>query len=457
MRVSRANRLKLRGVLLTCAAFLLIYSQLGSEENTLLSSSRKSSGTKTIEKDIPIDLEQKSEVNQKAASASRPSSSSSITLTSNQSTIQHLYDNLPTRQYTIWTGDFPCYTKRPVGIQYIKIKKSASTTTHEVTQRIAYRKFQEKFNVADSSDNDDDNDNSKQKQVEFGKRCNEISQHIPAYKMMQAYGTKMKFKPHILFTFLREPTSRYISQFFYHDVSYRNITVSLHNFQKYAFPNEENQDVPDIDEKYYSNMGGFQLNYATTRGKYIYPKMDEFTYWNPQQPSLVQNVTLLQHRIQELLNRYTFFGIVERYDESLVAMTFLFHLSVGDVLYWRNRISGGYDYRFNTCNPLVKSYKTEDMKEYFDSEEWKARIAGDFMFYASANASLDLTIEHVIGREKFENRLEQFKALLILVEEKCVGFEACSSDGHRKPDRKKQHYACLDDVYDEYRSKNGLV
>jgi len=52
----------------------------------------------------------------------------------------------------------------------------------------------------------------------------------------------------------------------------------------------------------------------------------------------------------------------------------------------------------------VNSRPTEDMKVYFESEEWKAKIAGDDSLFHAANLSLDRTIELIV-KEKFGAKL----------------------------------------------------
>ena len=105
-------------------------------------------------------------------------------------------------------------------------------------------------------------------------------------------------------------------------------------------------------------------------------------------------------------------GLTERFDESIVALQLLLHLDVHDVLSLLTNKGGGWDSVSDEfglrCFKIQKSYMTDKMKTYFNSNEWYKRNAADYLLYQAVNRSLDATIEHTIGRNKFDVALEKY-------------------------------------------------
>lgn len=126
-------------------------------------------------------------------------------------------------------------------------------------------------------------------------------------------------------------------------------------------------------------------------------------------------------RAKSILQGYDFVGITERMDESLVVFQMLLGLDTVDILYLKAKGHGRFDdggYN-QTCVYVQPAYVSPGMKAYFDSDKWKSRISGDTALYQAANASLDRTIEEVLGRDDFEVELYKYRKARELAQEKC--------------------------------------
>ena len=284
------------------------------------------------------------------------------------------------RYFPLWNHAFPCVIDEnpgsvSEGLIYVKLPKCASTTVAEIVRYIS-KKYGEQM-------------------LEDQSRCKEHSTHAPTFELPGI----MQRKPDksFLFTFVREPTERFVSDFFYHRVSKRNESISLQHFTSYN----------EIRMRKFKGLGGYQFPYLLTDNN-----LTKYSFWNPNQPTVIQNHLLLKDKVEEVLQDFNFIGISgSRLDESLVVLSILLKISFKDMLYLHNRReSGGYSHGRveNRCFKILKRNTTEAMQEYLRSKKWKAKIFGDELLYRAANDSLDKTIE-VIGRGLVEMRLREYK------------------------------------------------
>ena len=311
----------------------------------------------------------------------------------------HVAINYLPKAKTKWKGPFPCYrggnsdaSKHGTGLIFVKIHKCASTTNSNVAVRIARQ---------------------------YGK-CKLHYKHQPAFNISGLDGRDQEAS--FLWTFVREPTKRYVSHFYYFDVSRHEKPPTDENLKKF------------LDKKF-MGMGGYQLPYATVSNVDSELNPNVVKVWNPEIPTQVQNAPILIDRVRNVMEQYNFIGIAERVNESLVVLSFLLDLSLNDIVYINKRVSGGYDKFYNEdksafCVKTIKGSLSKSKQDYFQSAEWKARIVGDNLLYQSALKSLDLTIEQ-IGREQFNERLETFEKLLEEVQSACNRPECdyCTSAG----------------------------
>lgn len=204
-------------------------------------------------------------------------------------------------------------------------------------------------------------------------------------------------------------------------------------------------------------MGGYQINYLTTSKKDLYPALPLGTYWDENDPTIIHHSEELMTRVSQILQEYNFIGVVERFDESLVALSFLLGLSLGDIMYAKTqKHAGSYEIFYGParCIKLVEKNLSSEWEEFLQSNEWKAQIAGDELLYTSVNESLDKTIDEVIGRDAFEKRMKTFEDLMEYsnVHRGCGDekYLECSSTGKRThvPCHAKSHLDCQYDCMD---------
>jgi len=139
-----------------------------------------------------------------------------------------------------------------------------------------------------------------------------------------------------------------------------------------------------------------------------------------------------------MFKKYDFVGLVERFDESLVAMQLLLGLESSDILYfaanrkeqWQQGKVGRnqfvcrkpFDWEVDlVTDPSIREYLTEN-------KEWYAQNYGDYLLYQAASQSLDRTILN-IGLDVFVYELKKFQSLLKRAHEECIPKFPCSSEG----------------------------
>jgi hypothetical protein len=74
------------------------------------------------------------------------------------------------------------------------------------------------------------------------------------------------------------------------------------------------------------------------------------------------------------------------------------------------------------------------------SDEWYAKNYGDYLFYAAANHSLDMTTERQ-GKMRFAKASQEYRDGMKLAMENCdaSSFLPCSTDGSTQLEVSKQH------------------
>jgi len=168
--------------------------------------------------------------------------------------------------------------------------------------------------------------------------------------------------------------------------------------------------------------------------------------------------------MNQILKDYNFIAITERMDESLVTLSMLMNVPLADVLYLNAKSSGGFDdgegKQRGKCVYIVPSKASPYMKELMESDDFHEHIYWDRVLHQAANKSLDLTID-ALGREKFEQKLSQFKHAQAVAHKRCIKrtIFPCSFEGGEKqiPDDKNDcllgdagcGYKCLDEVATE--------
>ena len=304
-----------------------------------------------------------------------------------------LFPNL-VRAFPRLDRDFPCFPaernwdnlrvqQSPThrGFLYVKARKAGSSTIAGVAIRIA-RAMAQQRNLSTPV-------------------CHVRFNHPMAHKL--DYSKRDK-KHSFLFSILREPTSRFVSEFFHFGLSRNFVQPTDDNIKAYMW-----ETKPSINNYY--------LRWLSVNKPFNY-KSD-----NRDISSFVESI----------INEYDFLGISERLDESLVALQMVLNLTTSDILYLSAKKRGGWDdgvYR-QQCYYIPHSFISSTMKHYFQhSEEWYNFTVGDNLLYRAVNASLDRTIES-LGLKEFNANLETYRRALKKADILCrqnVTFP-CSSGG----------------------------
>jgi len=231
-----------------------------------------------------------------------------------------------------------------------------------------------------------------------------------------AEGPRERRPGSFLWTVIRDPTDRAVSQFFHFIVGRHKVEPSDRNFRK-----------------------ALERGAVMTTDYYLYIlTMDDYTYEDGGHPGNATATTVIRShdpiRIANgILAEYDFIGITERFDESIVALQMLLGLSTADVLYLSAKHKGSYDDGGGKghCDYIWPSFVSSGMRRYFASDEWHDRIRYDSLLYRAANRSLDLTIDEKFGRSAFERQLSRFVNARRVAQEECFpeAIFPCSEGG----------------------------
>lgn len=331
-----------------------------------------------------------------------------------------------------WYGQHVLTSQTSTGILFNKPFKTASSTTVGVQLRIAK-------NLARRNNQNNQWKVLSAEQQEHAKNLLTTSNTLLDYSMCQMrfdHGLARDLYPHrdkqhsFLWTSLRDPTSRAISQFFHFMVGRHKMEPTDVNFQM-----------------------TFEKKVIMTRDYYLYILSTSNNYH-----SRVENNPL--QTAQAILNDYDFIAITERLDESLVVLQLLLNLSTADILYLSAKHNGHFDDGAGKkkCFYIWPSFVTPSMQTYFASPQWQDDIQYDMALYQAANRSLDLTIE-AIGRQKFEKQLQRFQMAQSAAKQNCLptAIFPCSEGGQWRPHNTTNCLwndsgcgnDCLDEVADE--------
>lgn len=315
------------------------------------------------------------------------------------------------RAYEMWKRQqqLPCYPPEPnmfakklpakEGFVFVKTYKTGSSTASGINLRIARnvaQRLQQRRQLVRQKDDDGKN------MTKTFDICKSRFDHAPASKK---YSKLIRDKS-FLWTVVREPTKRFVSQFFHFMVTRRDYEPTLQNLRSYI--NEGYKIHINMVDHHY-------LNFLSLSGY----QNDNDNNKNPAAP--VDDAHVI---INKIFNDYGFIAITERMDESAVALSMLLGIPLGDVLYLSAKEHGGYDDAgggdlSRTCKVIQPSFLTPEMKLALESHEWQNKVKYDRMLYDVANRSLDITIDQTLGRDAFEKNLKIYKNALAEIRRRC--------------------------------------
>lgn len=328
------------------------------------------------------------------------------------------FQGVKARAFQPWSGgDIPCFkpeetwkeyntqlTKTTTGLVFIKTYKTGSSTSSGISLRMAK--------------------NAARRQGKEFEICKSRHDHAWAESLVPNRDKSKSF----LWTIVRDPTSRMLSQLFHFHVSRGKNNATDPSLIAYARDN--------MLKDYYLR----QLSTST----HVVGKNDPVQTAN------------------SILEEYDFVAVTERMDESAVAMAMLLNIPIADVLYLKAKENGGFDDAGGLggkCTYITPSFLSEGMKEYFRSDEWQERVHWDHVFYQAANRSLELSIE-LLGRDRFEKNLAKYIHAKERAHEICLPKTTfpCSAEGkmNHETDCIWKDSACGNDCLDEISTQLNL-
>jgi hypothetical protein len=261
------------------------------------------------------------------------------------------------------------------GFLYVKPYKTGSSTTSGVNLRIAR-------NVA-----------QRRKRLNIT-ICDARFDHGPTFFPGYTLFNDRISNASILWSVLRDPTKRAISQFFHMEVSRKKLEPTDANLIRF------------LRQYHKSMMQDYYYKALYTKAKFDRDKISPIPTAN------------------QILRTYNFIGITERLDESLVVLMMLFRLKMADILYLSAKTKGGYDDGGgrggeHICTYIWPSFVTPGVDAFLHSKEWRDTIRYDMLLYQAVNQSLEMTID-TLGRSRFNDNLQKYQAAQKLAEERCL-------------------------------------
>lgn len=346
----------------------------------------------------------------------------------------NIFNGVHARAYEVYPHPFPCfpaeedwlsrrtqYSPATRGFFFLKPVKVGSTTCSGVTLRISRSVAMRQWAGTASNNN-------------TTMMCLNRHTHGPQKKRNVFGSVGARLFSHrnpaesYLWTLLRDPTKRMISQFFHFAVSRRGQDPTDENFLQYI------ADWWAERKDYY--IGVLSLGVEVV----------DRTRHDPV------------HLANTILQGYNFIGVTERMNESVVVLSMLLNVPLTDVLHLSAKTSGTYD---DLCVLVQKSFVSPVMQEFFDGPVWQDMIQYDRALYDAAQRSLDLTIDQ-LGRDRVEAKLRRFAMMQQVAEEQCLESTRfpCDANGQLNniTDCMTEDIACgmdcLDRVVEEYFSSD---
>mmetsp|Transcript_18848 Transcript_18848/g.33464 ORF Transcript_18848/g.33464 Transcript_18848/m.33464 type:complete len:452 (+) Transcript_18848:208-1563(+) len=164
--------------------------------------------------------------------------------------------------------------------------------------------------------------------------------------------------------------------------------------------------------------------------------------------------------LDEYRDRIDFLGVTNRYQESMLVVGYKLGATMGDILYTKAKDSskGVKDVTGHKKTNLAKhvpiSEQPKEVQDYFYGE-FLERNYKDTKYFEEAQQELDDAIE-VIGRERFEQKLAEYKHHLKIIDTECDSYN--STTGAMKPGIKCYYRdnGCNYRCFDEYAARNNL-
>jgi hypothetical protein len=344
------------------------------------------------------------------------------------------FSGVKARGFEPWPADtpLPCFLPEPdwqmptvqstpsrVGFLYLKPFKTGSSTAAGIHLRISRNVARRKQQHLPAAALPESQMNAPPSDPMCRARFGHGPQPFPAL-MLFANRTKRTSTTHnndssyssFLWTMIREPSQRVVSEFYHFYVSRKKKEPTVSNFRTFLFDYETHRK-----RDYY--LKSLSMRQAFDR--------DLLQQYDPIAEA------------NAILGDYDFIGITERMDESAVVLMMLLGLPMADVLFVTAKTHGGFDDAGGAangkCTYIWPSFISPGMQQVLQSEDWQDHVKYDRALYQAANRSLDLTMD-LLGRDRVSANMARYRRAKELIAAKClpiVGFP-CDMNGVRQND-----------------------
>ena len=399
----------------------------------------------------------RSRTNNSKAKANTNTNTKTSTTTTKIEIAQYSFESIPSRTWKPFEHKFPCYPPPKddkimktapchTGILFQRPTKVGSTTMTNIVMRMAHNRgsieanktktiLSRKRNVTKKTkvtDNATDTDTINQDTWPNPPWCQHRTMHASSVTLDYTHRDKEKS---FLFSLVRDPTKRILSEYFHFTVSWlREEPTDANVIKKAIKPRQSNPLIRDLT---FDGELGRKMSAEFEWFMYDWNKKDvggtsnETTRNNVE--DLLRNETILEplnytQIVGDILDNYDFIAVTERIDESLVAFKILLGLSVDEILYAKaSRSAGSFSNSkpldTRPCMYLVPSFLTDGTRDFFytphKNERWIEYSRGDALLNRAASESLDRTIDEVFGRDRFERELTEFQNALAYAQAIC--------------------------------------
>lgn len=350
---------------------------------------------------------------------------------------QYFFDTIPSRTWKIYDHPFPCYppgedernnlmltTPAHEGILFQRPEKVGSTTFNNVLLRLVHNRAADKLKTQ----------NINETLWKTPARCKHRAMHGTSVDL--DYKNRDK-KKSFLFSLVRDPTKRIISEYFHFKVSVRPEDPTDNNFVDHVLTRRRSNKLlrdltfaEDLGKRMSVEFEYFLKSYKRKRKRKNDSSRIKIRHLDND---LIRNDTVFEpidytKVVQDILDDYDFIAVTERMDESLVAMKLLLGLTVEEIVYAKaarsaGSFSNGHVNEGRACIYLIPSFLTPGMKDFFYTPQknnlWIENSKGDALLHKAASISLDRTIDEVFGRERFDRELAEFKNALAYTQAIC--------------------------------------
>ena len=234
---------------------------------------------------------------------------------------------------------------------------------------------------------------------------------------------RCRARPYFVWTVVRRPHERSISEFFFKDVS-RNGRAYNASALIRLLERQKNYMIEVIENE--------ERALAPCNVSSVRRASPEPAPWTSHEE--------LRQRVSRIFRAHDFVAVAERMDESLVVMKLLHDFPDEAMVVFDSKRGGGFDDgNRGKCHRIQRSYTTPDVDAYVAGDEYR-RTNGDYLLHAAAVRSLDRTVA-ALGPARVAREVRRHRALRREAEGACRATTRvpCARDGQR-PDRRNDCY-----------------